>query len=441
MKKISILIIFIIFSPLLVISQDYNLSISGNSGSASGSVGGIGGSSGEITIPSPFWDRSSGGKSPRSGSSDRDRERGGGRDTPSTPLQDNYDGPASEGWGPNDLISNDIYDEWKGSLDWKNYAAEVEAMSVLKEIDALNSSDYIDFKQLHKVQVKIDNLSPSEISALGHEGKEAIARFEEKLIEVRSLFSQYLIMAQRIRNNSFSEIDKEVMRLPYEEQNGYFKQFLSKEEFDRAKIEYDKYEKAQVVNGACEKIRNQELRKKNDNRKIESEKTDIHLTLQKVKPNLIDNYKVAEMVVKKMSDNQKQITGTFGEEVVPKLELLERVNGAFSKVNKVFDVKGMLVKAFSGDWKEAISDYGKNVKEKLFDSMKNCVNGLGTAYNTAKRVFSFGETYSTLTNDILEGDKNAMQALLRGEDPSKYVYRTERKTINTVNKGLQKQVY
>lgn len=365
MKKISIIIIIIIFLPLIVISQDIKLSISGNSGSASGSVGGVGGSSGDIIIPSPFGSPSSSGE---------EGERGGGRDTPSTPLENNYDGPASEGWGPNGMISNDIYDDWRGTLGWKNYAAEVEALSVLEEINTLNLSDCVDFKQLHKVQVKINSLSPSEISALGHEGKEAIARFEEKLIEARSLFSQYLIMAQHIRNNLFSEIDKEVMRLPYEEQNGYFKQFLSKEEFDRAKIEYDKYEKAQVVGGVYERIRNQELRKNHVDRIDKTDKTNYHLTLQKIRVTAVDNYKVGKMVVKTFADGQKQLTSTFGKEVVPKSELLERVNGAISTVNKATDVKGIIVKVYSGDLEGACSDGKRIAKELVFKPTKDIFN-------------------------------------------------------------------
>ena len=301
------------------------------------------------------------------------RERGSERDTPPTPLVGNYEGPSSEGsWGSNGLSSNKLYKRMGDGMWWEK--DDTEAMSVLIEMKGLLSSDCIDIEYLQEIQARFNSLSPSQKSALGYDGEEAFNQLKERLNKARALYSQNITIAQNIKNNMFSSIDKDIMRLSYEELNGYLKQFLSKEEFDRAKIEYEKYEKAQIVNNVYEKIRIQELRKKNDNRKIETEKTNYHLPLQKVRRTWIDNYKVGAMAMKSISDGQKQLTSTYGETFIPKSELLEIFDNGINTVNKAIDIKGLFVKAFSGDWEGTYSDGKRIVKEMVFNPTKDMLS-------------------------------------------------------------------
>ena len=424
------LLITAVFFPCFIVAQ---ADITRNGGSTTVS-GGINGSISTVTISNKDIGVGSGGHTRDGGSYDR----GGGRDD-YTPLEGNYDGPASEhGWGESNISRKYDYKLEGVGLKKDND----EAMSVLLDMKGLLSDDCIDVGQLQDIQTRFNSLSPSQKSALGYEGEEVFAQLRAKLNNVRPLYSQYLIMAQNIKNYSFSNIDKGVMHMTYEEQNGYLKQFLSKEEFDRAKIEYEKYEKAQVVNNVYEKIRAQELRKINDDRKAEAEKTNYFIALQKVRRTYIDNYKVGEMAVKNISEGHNQLTIAFGEEFIPKSKLLERLNDGINTVNKAKDIKGIFVKAFLGDYEGALSDYRGRVKETIFDPLKNCAKGLGAtvtgSYNTVKRVFNFGETLTTITKDTWNGVENAIREAERGNCDAAWriLFRTEQKDLNTTKKGI-----
>jgi hypothetical protein len=362
-----------------------------------------------------------------------------GKDKPTPPLKDNYDGPASEGsWGENDTYSNGLYERMKNKVGWYKY--DREAFSILDEVNSMLSSDCIDIHLLHNAYVKFKGLSSFQRSVLGYEGDKALAELVARLHNARPYYDKYSKMALNIKNNSFSKVDKDVMHKPYEELNGYLRQFLSKEEFDRAKIEYVKYEKSQIVNGVYARIRNQ--KSKHNYKKIET--SDAHLALQKTANSLVDNYKVGAMAVKNASEGRKQLAILFGDELVPKPVLLDKLEKTTNTVNNAIDAKGMFVKAFSGDWEGAISDYLGKAKEKLIDPLNDCAIGLGstfTGYKTMKRVFNFKETMTTLVNDTWNGIKDAIQAIERGENPNsvwnRVIIRTEQKDINTINKGFK----
>lgn len=157
-------------------------------------------------------------------------------------------------------------------------------------------------------------------------------------------------------------------------------------------------------------------------------------------PTLIDDFKVGAMAVKSASEGQKRLATTFGDDIVPKSELLDELNEGINKVNAAKKVKGMLVNAFSGNRQEALSDYMDIVKEKAFDPLKDCAIGLGTnitgAYKTMKRVFDFGDVYSNIVNNTWNGVKEEMQAVLRGENPDRIRLKTEQKAIYNVHEYI-----
>lgn len=432
MKRASVILFLVVLIPISIIAQDdsYSITRNGNSITITSTLNGITGSStlskDDLHLNFPT--------SSKKTNDDRSHERNN-----STPLVGNYEGLSSEdSWGQNGSMSNELYERMKDGIGLER--SNTEAMSVLSEMEGLLSADCIDIEQLQGIQARFNSLSSSQKSALGYEGEEAFKQLKERLDKARALYSQNITIALNIKNNMFSSIDKKIMLLPYEEQNGYLKQFISKEEFDRAKIEYERYEKAQVANNVLEKIRNQKLRKKNDSEK--AEKPDFHLTLQKVRRSYIDNYKVGAMAVKTISDGQKQLTNTFGEEYIPKSELLERLNDGINTVNEAKDIKGILVKAFLGDSEGALSDYRGKVKETIFDPLKNCAKGLGAtvtgSYNTVKRVFNFKETMTTITKDTWNGVENAIREAERGNCDAawKILFRTEQKDLNTTKKGI-----
>ncbi|MBQ3944641.1 MAG: hypothetical protein II670_03410, partial [Alphaproteobacteria bacterium] len=302
------------------------------------------------------------------------------------------------------------------------------------ELKNLLSADCIDIHLLHNVYVKFKGLSSFQRSVLGYEGDKALAELAAQLNNARPLYDKYSMMALNIKNNSFSKVDKDVMHKPYEELSGYLRQFLSKDEFDRAKIEYGKYEKSQIVNDVYAKIRNQKSRH-NDKK---TKNSDSHLALQKTTNSLVDNYKVGAMAVKNVSEGQKQFASLFGDELVPKPVLLDKLEKGINTVNNAIDAKEMFEKAFSGDWEGVVSDYLGKAKEKLIDPLKDCAQGLGSSitgsYKTMKRVFNFEEVYSSIAKDSFNGFKENCQAVLRGENPDHITIQTEQKVINNVHR-------
>lgn len=427
MKRICILAIMTALFPHFIMGQDdyYNVTKNGNSITINTSLNGISNSTTmskddlHLNLP-PSQKRTS-------------DDGNHGKDTPTPPLEGNYEGPASEvSWGGNDTYSNGLYEMMKDNVGWYKY--DGEAFSILDEVNSMLSADCIDINLLHNVYVRFKSLSSFQRSVLGYEGDKALAQLVARLHNARPDYDKYSKMALDIKNNLFSNVDNEVMHKPYEELNGYLRQFLSKDEFDRAKIEYGKYEKSQIVNGVYARLRSQESRhnyKKTMN-------SDSHLALQKTTNSLVDNSKVVAMAVKNVSEGQKQLASLFGDELVPKPVLLEKLENGFNTVNNAIDAKGMFAKAFSGDWEGAVSDYMGKAKEKLIDPLKDCAIGFGTtvtdSYKTMKRVFNFQEVYSTIAKDSFNGVEKASQAVLRGENPDHIMIKTEQKVINNVHK-------
>ena len=349
----------------------------------------------------------------------------GGHDRPTPPLEGNYEGPSSdETWGENETYSNGLYERMKDNVGWYKY--DREAFSVLDEVNSMLSADCIDIHLLHNAYVRFKSLSSYQRSVLGYEGDEALAKLVSQMHNTRPDYDKYSKMALDIKNNSFSKIDKNVMHKPYEELNGYLRQFLSKDEFERAKIEYGKYEKSQIVNDVYARIRNQES--KHNYKKTEN--SDSHLALQKTTNSLVDNYKAGAMAVKNASEGQKQLASLFGDELVPKPVLLEKLENGINTVNNAIDAKGMFIKAFSGDWEEAASDYLGKAKEKVFNTLKNCIVNTTTSMTSKWGNFKKGFAVVNIDNYTAKGILGQTMNVAKNIDDNEGLHRESKKMEN-----------
>lgn len=392
-------------------------------------------------------------------------DRGGGRDTRTEPLKGNYDGPASDAlWGENDTYSNGLYERKKANLGLEKRIAVKEALGCIEEMERLLIDNCIDTQQLLNVIDEYNKLSDSQKSYLGSKGKNTCEKMLNQLKKAEPLYNKYSLMATKIKLNSFSSIDKDIMSLPYESQNEYLKQFLTKEDFDKAKVEFDKYEKDKTAKEAIEKIKHHKMHKKEKT----TGEVNYNLTLQKVRykekyaiikttnkyfedevmivlPNFIPEYQVGAMVFKTASDKEKQLSDMIGEEFVPKNTLLDKVSKGINTVNKANSYKELLIKSFLGDWEGTMSGFGEIVKEEYLNPLKDCANGLGSSftgsYEVMKRVFNFKETMTTLVNDTWNGVENAIREAERGNINTAWriIFRTEQKDLNTTKKGIKNQ--
>lgn len=315
-------------------------------------------------------------------------DRGGSRYH--TPLEGNYDGPSSEvSWGENDTYSNELYKRMKNHGNRYNKDAG-EALSILAEVNSLLSADCIDINFLHNVYVRFKRLSSFQRSVLGYEGDKALAELVARLENAKPFYDKYSILALDIKSNSFSKVDKEIMHQNYEELNGYLRQFLSKEEFDRAKIEYGKYEKDETVKKVYEKVKLHEMQKKNNN----TMGANNHLALQRIRK------KEKQFRPSYITINNPSSNGT------------------------------------SREWEEVSMDVMEKAMEKFFKPLKEHIYNLGSDFTgLTKRLVNFTETYPSITFSFLEADKKALQAVLRGENPDPIVIKAQHEGIDKTYKG------
>lgn len=417
--------------PNIVLGQDY-YSINRSNGSTSGkaSVGGISGSS-KIDDK----DVTRGFELPTYPKSDNERESRD-HDYDDTPEEYYYSGPSNcDSWGENEL--NDLYEDKVDRQKYKDEMIKDGANSCLNEMNQLLADDCIDVIKIRYVIDGYLHLSNYQRDLLGENGKSAFEKLIHQLETKGLIYYEYYDMATNIRDFHFDNVDKEAMRLPYEDAyNKYLTQFLSKEEFEKAKVEYEKYENANKLKHVYEKIRNPKPKPKQST----SSDNDYNLAIQKVRKTMVDNYKVGAMAVKDLKEAQELL----GNDYIPKSTLLDQMNEGINKVNESVNVKDILVKAFSGDWEEASSRYAQKAKEKLIDPLKDCAVGLGSSlsvtYETMKRVANFGDIYNEIVNNTWEGDKNAMNALVRGENPEKYISKASRNNEKSIKNGYKRLI-
>ncbi len=340
-----------------------------------------------------------------------------GKDKPTPPLKDNYDGPAADdGWGENDTYSNGLYERKRIAIKKKEEERK-NAFVFLNEVKKLRNSDCIDINQLRIVIGMFDRLTPYQHSVLGHEGSETLKQLKDKWNESIPLYNEYSRLALNIKNGSFAELEPKMMHQSYEKLNGYLKQFLSQEEFERTKVEYEKYEKNKALVKELEALNanmndnksRQEVKenKKNDANiqlalhKVRSKKTSERILqkirdLEKIKPNnkvfdenrtytmpsFIEYSKVGAMAIKEVSAKQKYLANTFGDDLIPKSERFDKFT---KEINNIESFGEMSAKSFIGNHKESATDYGRTILNQLEDYATNTATAIGNRWVNFKK--------------------------------------------------------
>ena len=208
-----------------------------------------------------------------------------------------------------------------------------------------------------------------------------------------------------------------MMHQPYEKLNGYLKQFLNQEEFEKAKVEYEKYEKNKALVKELEALNanmydnksGQEIKENTKNdaniklalHKVRSKKTSERILqkirdLEKIKPNnkvfdenrtytmpsFIEYSKVGAMAIKEVSAKQKYLANTFGDDLIPKSERLDKL---IKEINNIESIGEMSAKSFIGDYKGAETDYGRTTLNILEDYATNTATAIGSRWVNFKK--------------------------------------------------------
>lgn len=180
-------------------------------------------SSGSITIDKPTYNSSS-----RSSSSNNNGSSGS--------------------YSSNKSRSNNNYDwereerrrEWEREREMERERREKE-MKLINEANKILNNDCIDIVRMQCVIDEFDKIS------VGYDGHEARAKLMSRKHNMTSIYNKYSLMAANIKELSFGSINPRMMSLSYEDLDMFLKQFLNKKDFERAKVEYQKYAKAKVL--------------------------------------------------------------------------------------------------------------------------------------------------------------------------------------------------
>lgn len=133
---------------------------------------------------------------------------------------------------------------------------EKEANIVINNMNKLINNDCIDIKQIQRAIDEFNSLPEDLQNVQGVEGHNARAKLMAQKHNMTSIYNNYSLMAMNIRECSFGSINTRMMSLSYENLDKYLKQFLNKHDFERAKAEYQKYEKAKVLERETEELFN-----------------------------------------------------------------------------------------------------------------------------------------------------------------------------------------
>jgi len=121
-------------------------------------------------------------------------------------------------------------------------------------MNKLINNDCIDIKQIQRAIDEFNSLPEDLQNVQGVEGHNARAKLMAQKHNMTSIYNNYSLMAMNIRECSFGSINTRMMSLSYEDLDKYLKQFLNKHDFERAKVEYQKYEKAKVLENEIEEL-------------------------------------------------------------------------------------------------------------------------------------------------------------------------------------------
>ena len=223
MKKI-ILLIIAIFLPCFVIAQgldDIKVSRSGGSTTVSNS-------SGSVTISNrDIWD----GRSSNSSS---------GGENNNNSYSSNSNSKSS-----NSFSNYDRYDYEKERRERQE--RERKANIVINNMNKLINNDCIDIIQIQRAIDAFNSLPEDLQKVQGVEGHNARAKLMAQKHNMEPIYNKYSLMAMNIREFAFGGINTRMMSLSYDDLDKYLKQFLNKHDFEQAKVEYQKYEKAKVL--------------------------------------------------------------------------------------------------------------------------------------------------------------------------------------------------
>ena len=133
---------------------------------------------------------------------------------------------------------------------------EREAIVIINEMDKLINYDCIDIRLIQNAIDAFNNLPEDLQNIQGVEGHNARAKLLAQKDNVTLIYNKYSLVATNIRNLSFESFNTRLLSLSYEDLDNYLKQFLSKYDFERAKVEYQKYEKTKVAEKEIEELYN-----------------------------------------------------------------------------------------------------------------------------------------------------------------------------------------
>lgn len=131
---------------------------------------------------------------------------------------------------------------------------EREAIVIINKMDKLINNDCIDIKQIQNAIDEFNSLPDDLQKVQGVKGHNARAKLLAQKDNVTTIYNKYSLMATNIRNLSFKGFNTRLLSLSYEDLDKYLKQFLNKHDFERAKVEYKKYEKAKVLENEIEEL-------------------------------------------------------------------------------------------------------------------------------------------------------------------------------------------
>lgn len=131
---------------------------------------------------------------------------------------------------------------------------EREAIVIINKMDKLINNDCIDIKRIQNAIDEFNSLPEDLQNVQGVDGHNARAKLLAQKDNVTTIYNKYSLMATNIRNLSFEGFNTRLLSLSYEDLDKYLKQFLNKHDFERAKVEYQKYEKAKVLENEIEEL-------------------------------------------------------------------------------------------------------------------------------------------------------------------------------------------
>ena len=234
MRKINMLIIVILL-PCFVFAQldDMKVSSSGGNTTASNSYGS------ETISNRDIFGGGSNSSTSRGGNSGRDRRSSNSSYSSNSQRSNSY--------------SNYDYRDYEKERR-ERQERERKANIVINNMNKLINNDCIDIKLIQNAIDEFNSLPKDLQNVQGVEGHNARAKLMAQKHNMEPIYNNYSLMAMNIRAFSFGGINTRMMSLSYEDLDKYLKQFLNKHDFEQAKVEYQKYEKAKVLEREAEEL-------------------------------------------------------------------------------------------------------------------------------------------------------------------------------------------